>query len=257
MTKRALRILGPVAWAAALACTPGSETASGSPNDSRGPTETRVGAESDARFTDPVRVSPDRYRVLETAPGVRVLAAEWPAGVKDEPHSHPIGIWYSLTDMSLRIETPSSPPLRRRISAGDTGIQAPILLHSVQNIGDQAAEILMFEIEPRSSAPIESQGSSAPRAISVANHFRLLEQHAGYRLVLATFEPDQRDRLHSHPAVLWFALTEVHLRMAEPGSEPVEVHLEAGESRHTEAVAAHTVSNLGASVARLLLLEVP
>lgn len=252
--------LAPILWATAVACSPTNDTSVNGNNGSPGAPEAQVAPEVGVRFVDSVRVSPDRYRVLETAPRVRLLAANWPPGVTDEPHSHPTGIWYALTDMSLRIEKPGLPPFERKISTGDSGVQARTLLHSVRNTGDRAAEVLMFEIEPRSTDPIGEPISSAPRSTSVRNNFQLIEQHGGTRLVLATFEPAQpaqKDRLHSHPASFWFALTDVDLRITEPGSEPVEIHLAAGESRLLEAVRGHTVVNLTTSVARLLQLEMP
>ncbi len=113
----------------------------------------------------------------------------------------------------------------------------------------------MFEIEPQPPASSEAPTHSAPRAIAVGNHFRLLEEHQGFRLVLASIEPNRRDRLHSHPGTVWFALDRSHLRFSEAGSEPVEAHLEAGEVGSWPALTGHTVTNLADAVSRLLLLE--
>jgi oxalate decarboxylase/phosphoglucose isomerase-like protein (cupin superfamily) len=259
MTQRFLRILGSAAWVAAAACVPDSDPAEDFPG-ANPRANAQSATEAGTRFADPVRVSPEQYRILETTPAIRVLAAAWHGGAKDESHSHPTTIWYALTDMRLRIEVPNALPLTRRISAGNSGVQPPLHLHSVQNIGVQTAKIVMFEIESGSAIAREASSRPeplAPMAISVSNDFRLLEQHAGYRMVLATLEPERMVELHSHPPSVWFALDAGRLRFSELGSKPLEVSFQAGDSGIRPAVPAHTVVNLGTEVTRFLFLESP
>lgn len=240
---------------ALVACS-GEPVADGPDEVSSAGTESAA-EETIAPFRDALRTAPDHYHLLFETEGARVLSARWRAGERDAPHSHPTAFWFALTDAELGIEVPGALPLGRRIAAGQSGLQQPIQLHTVENRGDRPAELLIFEIQPAAGRLFESPPGSAPLALTVSNRFRLLEAHGGYRLLLATLEPGQKDRLHSHPESLWFALTDVRLRLTQIDREPIEVRMAPGDVQRFEPTRAHTADNLTDRTARILILEIP
>lgn len=203
-----------------------------------------------------VSAAPEHYRVLWEEPGVRALAATWLPGTRDAQHSHPTTIWYALTDFDARLRGGLQPGvLRRAIEAGDSGVQQPVLRHSVENAGEAAAELILFELAITTHEPTSSVGG--PDAVAAANAFQLLEAHGGYRLIEARLGPRERLPAHSHPPALWFALTDAELRSTAQGLSDERLSLVRGQIVRREAVRAHALSNTGPRTARWLVFEIP
>ena len=202
---------------------------------------------------DAIAAAPAHYRVLEEAGGARMLLATWQPGETDAMHSHPTVIWCALTDANLRIAGPG-PPLVRAIAAGENGVQGPVAGHAITNIGQNEARILLFEIEPE-SVSAAGFAAAAPAAELAGGDHQLLESHAGYRLLLAALQAEARSRLHSHPDLLWYALTDTDISFEAVGQSPTSFQALAGDHGQRAAIRAHTARNLATTSVRWLSLE--
>ncbi len=242
-------ILIPAALVA-LAC-------SGTERNARDSTPENPAPPASERLADAASASPDHYRTLAEAPGARLLLASWGPGESDRPHSHPTALWYALTPMRLRIEHSDGKTLSRTLEIGDSGVQPPIAGHTITNLGDREARLVMFEILSRREGRPTRERAGAPTAISIDNEFQLLQAHGGYRLVHVTLTPSDESGSHSHSAGLWLALTDARLLFRGSPGEERELGLGEGEALAQAAVRLHTVRNIGPHEARFLILETP
>ena len=95
---------------------------------------------------DPVKVSPQYYKVLLENDQVRVLEYRLKPGEKEPTHSHPAGIVYLLGDSTLRSTLPDGQAAESSGRAGDVSWRNP-LTHALENIGKTEARALAVELK--------------------------------------------------------------------------------------------------------------
>lgn len=71
----------------------------------------------------------------------------------------------------------------------------------------------------------------------------------------ASWRPGERDNLHSHPELIWYALTPFRLLLETPTGEAREIGGIEGETGISARVNAHVAHNLGNTPIELLLFE--
>ena len=74
---------------------------------------------------DPVKLSPQYYKVLLDNDEVRVLEFRFKPGEKEPMHSHPRGIVYSLTDAKIKVSFPDGKSEESAIKAGEARCAMP------------------------------------------------------------------------------------------------------------------------------------
>ena len=95
---------------------------------------------------DPVKLSPQYYKVLLENDQVRVLEYRLKAGEKEPVHSHPAGVVYVLSDAKLKFSYPDGRTEERAAAAGETIWREPIT-HAVENIGDTEAHAIAVDLK--------------------------------------------------------------------------------------------------------------
>jgi len=95
---------------------------------------------------DPVKLSPQYYKVLMENDRVRVLEYRLKPGEKEPTHSHPAGVVYSLGDSTLRSTLPDGQAAEVSGKAGDVFWRNP-LTHALENIGKTEARALAVELK--------------------------------------------------------------------------------------------------------------
>lgn len=98
---------------------------------------------------DPVKVSPQYYKVLFENDQVRVLDYHLKPGEKEPMHSHPAGIVYVFGDATLKITLPDGKTEERPAKAGETFWREPVT-HSVENTGTTEAHALAIDLKKKS-----------------------------------------------------------------------------------------------------------
>jgi quercetin dioxygenase-like cupin family protein len=86
---------------------------------------------------DPVKTSPQFYKVLLDNDQVRVLEFRLEPGEKEPKHSHPAGVIYVLNGATLKFTYPDGRTEERAAAAGDAIWREPVT-HAVENIGKTA-----------------------------------------------------------------------------------------------------------------------
>lgn len=76
-----------------------------------------------------------------------------------------------------------------------------------------------------------------------------------YRIIEGTWKPGQRDQFHSHPAMLWYWVTDCSVRFHLPDGASRDATVAAGEAGVQEPVASHSVENVGKSECKIVMFE--
>jgi quercetin dioxygenase-like cupin family protein len=101
-----------------------------------------------AHAQDPVKVSPQYYKVLLENDQVRVLEYRLKAGEKEPMHSHPAGVVYVLSGAKLKFSYPDGRTEERAAAIGETFWREPIT-HAVENVGDTEAHAIAIDLKTR------------------------------------------------------------------------------------------------------------
>ena len=95
---------------------------------------------------DPVKQSPQYYKVLIDNDEVRVLEYHLKPGEKEPMHSHPRGFVYYLADAKVRVSFPAGKTEESQLKAGEAHWR-DALSHAVENIGNTEAHAIALELK--------------------------------------------------------------------------------------------------------------
>jgi beta-alanine degradation protein BauB len=99
-----------------------------------------------AHAQDPVKRSPQYYKVLLENDLGRVLEYRLKAGEKEPMHSHPAGVVYVLSGAKLRFSYPDGRTEERVAATGETIWREPTT-HAVENVGDTKAHAIAIDLK--------------------------------------------------------------------------------------------------------------
>ena len=99
-----------------------------------------------AHAQEPVKTSPQYYKVLLENDQVRVLEWRLSPGEKEPMHSHPPGVVYELSASKLRITFPDGKTEEATGKAGETFWRGPTT-HAIENIGDTEAHAIAIDVK--------------------------------------------------------------------------------------------------------------
>jgi beta-alanine degradation protein BauB len=95
---------------------------------------------------DPVKVSPQYYKVLLENEQVRVLEYRLKPGEKESAHSHPAGVVYVFNDSTVRSTLQDGKSTESSGKAGDVYWRNPVT-HTLENTGTTVAHALAVELK--------------------------------------------------------------------------------------------------------------
>ena len=99
-----------------------------------------------AHAQDPLKTSPQYYKVLLENDQVRVLEYRLKAGEKESVHSHPAGVVYVLSGAKLKFSYPDGRTEERTAATGETIWRDPTT-HAVENVGDTEAHAITIDLK--------------------------------------------------------------------------------------------------------------
>ena len=130
-----------------------------------------------AQAIDPVRVSPDRYRVVLDNAEVRVVEFVLQPGQRDEWHTHPAKVSYVVNGGTLRITQPDGTSIVSEERPGVAQWRNPLGRHYATNIGKTPVRIVLVEVKNAAqgapaaafiapAAPSATPAASAPAFVA-------------------------------------------------------------------------------------------
>ena len=106
-----------------------------------------AGLQSAKSESDPVKLSPQYYKVRIDNDRVRVLEYHLPAGQREPMHTHPPGIVYYTSDATFRTTQPDGSVHEAPGKAGDL-IWRDATTHASENVGSTEAGAIAVELKP-------------------------------------------------------------------------------------------------------------
>ena len=95
---------------------------------------------------DPVKLSPQYYKVLLDNDQVRVLEYRLKPGEKEITHSHPAGVVYAFNEAKTRATLPDGKTTESTGKAGDVFWRSPTT-HALENVGNTEVHSLAVELK--------------------------------------------------------------------------------------------------------------
>ncbi len=95
---------------------------------------------------DPVKTSPQYYKVLLENDQVRVLEYHLQPGEREAMHSHPAGVIYVLSGAKLKFSYPDGRTEERTAASEETIWREPTT-HAVENIGETEAHAIAVDLK--------------------------------------------------------------------------------------------------------------
>src|SRR5947208_6172491 len=95
---------------------------------------------------DPVKTSPQYYKVPLENDQVRVLEYRLKAEEKEPMYSHPTGVVYVLSGAKLKFSYPDGRTEERAAATGETIWREPTT-HAVENVGDTEAHAIAIDLK--------------------------------------------------------------------------------------------------------------
>lgn len=105
------------------------------------------------------------------------------------------------------------------------------------------------------TAPFALAEDAPPSYEASPDVYKLVQENDQFRVIEATWKPNQKDAIHSHlPAVIYW-ISDCELNVDIPGGERIEGKQKAGTSRINPAVSGHVATNMGKDTCKALLVE--
>src|ERR1700736_3442181 len=105
-----------------------------------------------AHAQDPVKTSPQYYKVLLENDQVRVLEYRLKPGEKEPMHSHPAGVVYVLNGTKLKVTYPDRQTEDSGATAGETIWREPTT-HALENVGSTEAHAIAIDLKTPGKQP--------------------------------------------------------------------------------------------------------
>ena len=85
--------------------------------------------------------------------------------------------------------------------------------------------------------------------------YQVMVDNDEMRVVLATWQPGQKDKDHSHPMIAVYTIKDCQLRVTTPDGKSRDVSNKAGLARINQPVKSHSVENIGKTECQQVLVE--
>jgi len=86
--------------------------------------------------------------------------------------------------------------------------------------------------------------------------YKVIAENDEIRVILATWKPGMKDKVHSHPKMFaTYTVKDCHRKLIKADGTVDEKHLKAGSSRIINPVKAHVFENVGKTECQTVLFE--
>ena len=85
--------------------------------------------------------------------------------------------------------------------------------------------------------------------------YKLVQENEYFRVIEGTWQPGQKDAMHSHTPFVIHWLTDCQLSAALPDGKSIEGTQKAGSTQMKPAVPGHIATNMGKTACRALFVE--
>jgi lactoylglutathione lyase len=204
---------------------------------------------------DPVKLSPQYYKVLIDNDEVRVLEYRLKPGEKEPMHSHPRGFVYYLANAKLRVSFPDGKIEESELKVGEAHWRAA-LTHAIENIGKTEAHAVALELKKPANWVATSIAESAQDPAKLApQNYKVVFENDQMRVIDYRLKPGEKEPMHSHPqGVFVYFISEAKIKTTLPDGKTTENSSKSGDTVWRDPVT-HMGENVGDSEAHAILIE--
>jgi len=109
--------------------------------------------------------------------------------------------------------------------------------------------VLVFAMFPTIAEEVPHSFQASPEV------YKVIAEDENMRVGIATWQPGQKDKDHSHPTAAFYTLKDCHARITTPDGKSREVNNKAGTARINPPVKSHTFENIGKTECQQLFVE--
>jgi hypothetical protein len=100
------------------------------------------------------------------------------------------------------------------------------------------------------------QAQQPPRSfVASPDIYKVVAQNEQFKVIAVTWQPGQKDALHSHPASAVYYLTDCSVRLHAPDGSYRDYWPKAGNALVQAPIPAHVFQNVGTSECRMVMFE--
>jgi len=207
----------------------------------------------DKESVDPVKVSPQTYKVILDNDYVRMLEISAKPGDRDEMHSHPANTWYAINGSKIRLYSTDGSSKDVEITSGMAKFQDAVAMHSMENIGDTDLKLIMVELKDKKPPAIQTSG---PDPVKVSpGVYKTLAENESFRILEVSMKPGEKNEMHGHPANVYYVLSDWGGTLYTEEGEPKVLKRKEGMATFQEPVEKHQLENTGDTYIRAILFE--
>ena len=210
-----------------------------------------MGLTTAAVAQDPVKVSPQAYKVEIENAWVRVIRARVGPHEQIPMHQHPASVIVYLTDSRRKVTDASGKSQEVIRKAGDVSYTDPVT-HAEENLADRPLEAVIIEL--KSGAPKSPPVSLDPVKLDPDHHLVILENDR-VRVLRTILEPHVKSPMHEHPHYVVVYLTELHTTMKLADGRIVDNPRKPGEIAWRDAMK-HETEQMGDQTAAEIQVEI-
>lgn len=201
---------------------------------------------------DPVKVSPDHYRVEIENEFVRVLRSAGGGHVTTPMHEHPENVVVYLKDADVRVVGPDGTKKDSHRKRGEAIWNGP-QKHERVNLSEKPYELIQVELKGKRIATSSGSSSFDPVKL-VPDQFSVVFENRLVRVLRVRRAAGAKAPTHTHPAYVWVALTDLHARIVDQNGASRESKRAAGSVGFTSATK-HSEENISAQPFEAILVE--
>jgi beta-alanine degradation protein BauB len=201
---------------------------------------------------DPVRVSPQDYKIEIDNSWVRVLRVKHAPHAKTAMHEHPDAVAVSLTDVHERITFPDGTTREVSRKRGDVAYNKATR-HIEENLSDEPLEAALIELKPNAPKVKGWPVTLDPVKLDPAHHLVLFENER-VRVLRTILVPHVKNPLHEHPHYVVVYLTDLHTTMTLADGRSIDNPRKPGEIAWRDPLK-HVTENIGDHTAMEIQVE--
>ena len=201
---------------------------------------------------DPVKVAPDRYKVLTDSLGIRIVEVNYAPGDSSALHAHPDNVLYVVRGGTASFTGQDGAKWTSELKTGLTAVRPPEA-HSAKNTGKAPFRAILVEVRrPMNAAP----RAEATDAVKVApSLYAVKNDSAGIRVLEINYKPGQSSAMHAHPDGAIYVLEGSTSEFTDKDGNKQTMTLKAGTAM-IMAAGEHSVKNVGTTNTKAILVEV-
>lgn len=192
---------------------------------------------------DPVKVSPEHYKIVLENDRVRVLRGTRGPHEIAPMHSHPEYVAVYLTDVDQKITLADGTVQEVHRKAGETS-HSNAITHSEENLADKPLEVVVIELKkkPAGAAMYKFDPATDPTKLDSKYH-TVDYENENVRILRTKLEPHIPAPMHTHPSYVVVYLTNLHTKMTFADGTINDNVRKAGDIAFREALM-HTTENV-------------